>query len=262
VEEVDCSECGNRYDSDTQAFCPRCGSVGSNKVAGIVAAVRFEPGRRRAQVGGLVLIVTAATMLVLYGMVLATAGTLVADQSLALLQDQPGGELEIWVDGYVPADGSGTFAVATRAGFGLANGTLDASGGAHVPELSSASVNVTITTHNGTWNREVLVLRGDTQNVTVIPGVSATSGQLGTDALAGPVRIMVAFFMLVSLFVVLGGVSAVRLRNKNVAIGAAIVGIMPILILAVAVPNIGTMLLLLVMALALGFIVAGRSHFR
>ncbi len=259
MEEVECAECGHRYDSQTQTFCPRCGNMGSRS-AGQVAPMRSDPRRRRVQIGGVILISTASLLLILFGAVFAMAGTLVQEQGAELLQDQPGGELTVvFTDGAPVANAS--VAVTLLNGSLAAAGATDDDGRFGPLDLDVAVVNVTITHMQRAWHRQAVVIDGDSLLLRV-DAADATEATVGADALVGPVRGMLGFFIAISLFVLGGGIAAVRLRQRNIALSAGIVGLLPILIMAVAVPNIATMLLMFLLTLAVAFIFAGRGAFR
>lgn len=259
MEEVECAECSNRYDSQVHTFCPRCGNARQRGAAVSYRPQAFDPRRRRAQAGGVILLTTAALSLVLYGYGMVVAPQLLTPELAgAVMQDQPGGTLEVRLDGL---DGA-TVNVTRFDGTPLRNATA-VDGTATFEDLESAAVNVRVQHGSGHWSRQALVLEG--QAVTLRVGSDdpmADSTLAGADQMVTPIRVVLGFFAAVAAFVVLAGVSALRLRHRGIAIAGAVIGLLPVLMLAVAFPTVGSLLLLVLLGVALAFIVAGRMHFR
>lgn len=258
MEEVECAECSNRYDSQVHTFCPQCGNARQRGAAIAYRPQAFDPRRRRAQAGGVILIATAAFGLVLcaYGM-FAAPNLPSPELAGAVMQDQPGGTLEVHLDGL---DGA-TVNLTRFDGTPLRNATA-VNGTATFEELESAAVNVTVRHATGDWSRQALVLEGQTVRLRIAADDPMADDTLaGADQLVAPIRVVLGFFAAVAAFVVLAGVSALRLRHRGLAISGAVIGLLPVLMLAVAVPTVGSLLLLLLLGVALAFIVAGRMHF-
>ncbi len=262
MEEVECAECGHRYDSQSQTFCPRCGNQSTRR--GVTPAAlqpqRFDPRRRRVQFAGLMLIALGVVSLVAFGAVAALAHTFTLADSVEVLGGQPGGPLEVvFTDDGTPVEGATVFVAWAN---GNATGTTDADG-RYNTTLGEAQATLRIE-HNGTaWTRDVIALEGMPLDVAIDRNDATTSDDtLAPSVPVNSIRGLAGFFAFASLFVVIGGVAAFRLKGRSLAIAGAAAGLLPVLILVTAVPNIASMLLLIVLSIALFFIWQARSLFR
>lgn len=252
---MQCGECGTRYDSDQNPFCPRCGSTAHGKVVpgAIPVAARHDPARRRVQASGVLLLVVGALFLVsaLVGLTLPTQE--LAHRFVEPMADQPGGTLVL-----VPADDQPyNVTVTSLAGDPIANAT------GHVGELTIASPkHATLRiegVHQGAIvNATAIVLTGDTLRLALAdatPEEVAIGPTLETTVAVGRV-----VFIVVAVVLTGGGLCALLLRFYAGAATAAILGL-----LLSAVVLAGFLLAGLLFAIPFGFagvfILRGRRHF-
>ncbi|MGB1587087.1 MAG: hypothetical protein ACPHID_08610 [Thermoplasmatota archaeon] len=250
-ETVDCQECGQRYDSNEHPFCPRCGSEKSpERRRTMDLAQRSDPGRRRVQIGGLILAAVAALALVQF-LVAAfddsppDAATLDMLSGVELMRDAPGGTLELI--------GEGTYELRTMDGIVLANGTIM---GAATLELNSTFTNLTL---QGDIYRHLYV--PDDEHVTIAVSELSPGGPEWIAAgSVGAMQIIAGFMAFFAALTVLGGVMAFRLRQRRLAYLGCGLALLPGLILVILVPAAG-LLLLILPGVATGLIVSGRHQF-
>lgn len=264
TEAVGCTECGEHYDSQENPFCPRCGSMRTEgPVPGAVdAARRRSPARRRVQAAGVALMVVGAFFVVGSIFVAVMVGQAPPQTLQEALAGQPGGALSI----QVVAGGESVAAVVNLTGpegAPLTNGTTDAAGWFNTTGLEAASVTVHVAADNGTWQRRALVMRGDEVTLRIDTATDAQeSSWVGLDPFVRAVRIVAVFLAFLSLFIVAGGVAALRLRQRPLAVAGAMAGFLPLLVITVAAPMLGGLLLLAVVSGALVLILLGRHEFR
>lgn len=265
-ETVECAECGNRYDSASQPFCPRCGSEsGRTATAASYAPVRMDARGRRARAGGVILLILGSLALLQSGWTLVAPPAPDAEQlellaDVGFLQDQPGGTARLAVvQNGTPVDAAVT--VLRMDGRPVENATT-AAGTLNLTDLPSAFVNLTMRWEGQTWFRHVYVPASETLDVTVDVAADAP-GTVEWEAVEQltATRVLAAFLVLFSAFVVLGGVLALRLQKWGIALAAAILVALPALLLTAIVPLAG-LLLLLPGGLALAFVAMGRPYFR
>lgn len=254
-ETVDCQECGLRYDSSQNAFCPRCGSEhkAPERRATMDLVKRSDPARRRVQIGGVILMALAALALIQF--LIAAFDTSPPDDAtlemlsgVELMRDTPGGDLDVL--------GNGTYVLRLMDGTEVENGTL---AGSHTFDLSSTFTNLTLTTGDGEIIRLIYLPEGESHTLDLqgaAPGQEwVAAGTVGAmQALAG----FMAFF---AALTVLGGLMAFRLRHRKVAYLACGLALLPGLVLLILLPAAGLLLLLLPGA-ATGLIVSGRQQFQ
>ncbi len=257
MEEVDCAECGNRYDSQTNAFCPRCGNSRQKAATSSLQPARFDPRRRRAQIGGIILAVLGTFALIQAAWSAIAPAELDEEQldgfaEVALLRDQPGGELHIrWLESGAPVQGNVSFVGAN--GDPLANITLQ-NGWSNL----TADVAFGNATLQGS-NLTVSFYAPAGQTVTAIIDTAEPPTWVAVDQVPAT-RIIASFLAFFAAFVAFGGILAIRLKAWGLAVAAGVVALVPAVILALLVPVAG-ILLAFTTGLALAFIIAGRRHF-
>ncbi len=259
MEEVDCSECGNRYDSQANAFCPRCGNVSKRPAAAAAfKPARYDPRRRRAQIGGIILAVLGGFALMQAAWA-AIAPTPLDDAQLdgfadiELFRDQAGGDIRLrWLDNGTPLAGNVTFTGLN--GQALGNVTLS-NGWSNLTASAVAFGNATLVGSNVT----VQFYTPAGQRVSGTVDVSAPPNWVAVEQIPAT-RIIAAFLAFFAGFVLLGGIMAMRLKAWGLAVAAGFIALVPALLLAVIVPLAG-ILLAFPTALALAFVFGGRRHF-
>jgi hypothetical protein len=263
ADSVECAECGTRYDSDVQAFCPRCGGLrqGTPMAPAVTSAARRLPSRRRVQVGGVILAATSGVFFVLAVVGFFAAGSLTVE-SLQLLDGAEGGAVEV----RVVSGGEGVAGARVELqridGEAFANGTTDENGTVRLSAKASALNRVQVTYENQSWHRRVFAGPGAVRSVEfdVAAPPGALPDVLQTKKEVSQVRMfagMAAAFMALGIA---GGIAAIRLRPRNVAVAGAIAGLAPVLLLVFAVPAAGLVPALL-MGLAAALILPGRGAF-
>lgn len=252
-----CAECGTRYDSDQNPFCPRCGSVAKGAVvpAAVQVARRSDPGRRRVQASGALLLLVGALFLVSSLVGLAVPVGEVARQFVEPMADQPGGELVI-VPGveHTPFD-----AVVTSVdGKPIANATAQADP-VTVPSPDHATMVVNVTQGGAARQFHAVVLTGD--RLTVDLDEVGDGDVVVGSTLATTVQVGRVLFIAIAALLIGGGVAAILLRWWGLAAAAAVVGA-----LLAAVVLVGFLLPGLLFAVPFGFVavfvLGGRRHFR
>lgn len=252
---VPCAECGVRYDPASNRFCPRCGSTAKGKAvpAAVEVAQRRDPGRRRVQASGALLLVIGVLFLVSSAVSLAIPVGEMAKTFVTPMADQPGGTL-------VLEPGSlSSFDVIIRsvAGEVLANATNQTTPFTFASD-DHASLRYEVLAGTALRNGTVIVFPGDTVRIDAsqdhaLPLVSQT---LHTTVTVGRY-----VFLGIAAVLVAGGASAVALRFYGLAATAAVLGaLLALLVLA------GYLLAGLLFAIPFGFAAAfllrGRRHFR
>lgn len=224
---------------------------------------RFDPRRRRAKVGGLMLVALGIVSVLAFSAVIALAGQFSLADNQGVLGGQPGGPVTVvFTDNGTAVAGADV--ILAWSGGGV-NGTTDADG-TFKATAGGAQANVTIrhsAADNQTWVRDVLSLDSMPVTVAIDTGDPTTSDEpVAAPLPTNSIRAVAGFFLFISAFVLAGGVAAYRLKGRGIAIGGALAGLLPLLIMVTAVPNIATMVLLLLMAVALVFVWQARSLFR
>lgn len=253
---VACAECGVRYAPAANAFCPRCGSTAKGVAvpAALEVATRRDPGRRRVQASGALLLVVGLLFLVSSAISLAIPVGEMAQTFVEPMADQPGGTLVIAPGAYAPFD----VVVRSHAGEVLANATNQTQPFTFTsPEHATLHYEALVgegPARNGT----AIVFPGDTLQVSLddAPAFPAVSSTLATT-----VRVGRYVFLGLSAILLAGGASATALRWHGVAATAAVVGaLLALVVLA------GYLLAGLLFAVPFGFaayfILRGRRHFR
>lgn len=260
---VTCKECGTRYDSG-HGFCPHCGSTvrGSTLPAAVAVAQRRDPGRRRVQASGALLLIVGSLFLVSSLIGLAVPMGEVAQQFVEPMADQPGGTLVL----QAPQDASFDAVVTTQAGDEIANVTGHA-GPLNVSSPDHASLRVVARWQaNGTAGSmgfgaefDAIVLAGD--RLAIALDEPQDGDVLVSPTLRKIVQVGRVVFIAVAATLLGGGLCALLLRAWPFAVVAALIGI-----LLAAIVLVGYLVAGLLFALPFGFaaffILRGRRYFR
>lgn len=256
MDEVDCPECGARYDSDANAFCPRCGSErkAPAREATIASAQRTQPGRRRVQAGGLILAVLGglAALQFLIGAIVPAdpdPATLEMLSDVGFFRDLPGGEVVLSMQ----PGAVGNYTLATLDG----NATTGTAMNGTTLSLESAFMNLTVTLDGTQYVRMLYVPQGEQETVHLEDDAASWVSAGAPSALRG----IAAFMAFFAALVLVGGISAVRLRQRRLAVMAIVLAALPGLFLVFLAPPVGLLLLVLPGAAAY-LILSGRQHFR
>lgn len=253
---VPCAQCGVRYDPASNAFCPRCGSTakGAAVPAALEVAQRRDPGRRRVQASGALLLVVGLLFLVSALVSLAIPVGEMAQTFVDPMANQPGGTLTV-----DPA-GAGSFDVTLRsvAGDILANATNQTQPFSF-ESADHATLRYEVRTAAGARNGTAIVFPGDTLRIAAdapspaLPLVSST--------LATTVEVGRYVFLGIAAVLVAGGASAIALRFYGLAATAAILGALLALIVLAGYLLAG-LLFAIPFGFAAAFLLRGRRYFR
>lgn len=248
-----CAECATRYDSDQNAFCPRCGSTERGKaVPGAIAvARRNDPSRRRVQASGVLL--AAVGLLFLASSIatlVATAGG-VPNEFGTVIEGQPGGTLVV----RTPDNATFDATLSSLDGEPLANVT--AAPGEWTIKSPRAAARLEVAWDGQERNGTVFAMLGDRFVV--------EADELGDEPLAsGGIRTMtrVTAGLTLGLCAILmaGGVAAVALRAWPLAVVGASVGAF-LGLMSLFVLLLPGLLFALPFGFAATFILRGRRHF-
>lgn len=265
---VTCKECGTRYDT-SQGFCPRCGSTarGPATPAAVAVAQRRDPGRRRVQASGAVLLAVGALLAVVFAAMLALSGTLTQGFLDDMQRDPsrvavPGGSIVVLVtDAGAPAPGV-PVNVTTLDGVAVTNGTTDEGGRFEARLGGTAFANVTVARDGDDLVRRVVAIDGSAVTLRFDLGAaSAAASWAGFEKLQAVMRVVLAVFLAVALLLAAAGVCALALRAWSVALAGAAIGMVPALVLTVASLSLGAFLMLVVVGVPLVLIARGRRYF-
>lgn len=266
MDRVTCAECQENYDSDAMPFCPRCGSTKSTP--GVLSGARAtaaarDPRRRRVQIGGVMLTILGGLGVVMFILSAVLAGQLMTDIAGDVLVGLPGGELEVRVLDNGTAVPNATVQILHQNGTILHEDRTEASGWSNVTALDEALVDVRVLTPEGNWTRTVIVLQGSDDQLIIDVAEDPTTSPdwVGAAELVRTLRITAVVFSVASLMVLAAGISALRLRNRGLAITGAVVGLIPALLLFVVTLAVGALLMVLSLTVALYMVVAGRHQF-
>ncbi|MHB8632946.1 MAG: hypothetical protein ACYDBQ_03125 [Thermoplasmatota archaeon] len=268
AESVECSECGNRYDSAVSAFCPRCGStkVGKPLPGAIPTGQRTDPRRRRVQMAGVMLmmigLVSAAPSL--YGIVYPPALPAGFYENLATVFSAGaglGGALHLTLMDNGTVVKNATLHVSRYFG-GNASVTRVGSDGHAFVTLPGEYSNVTVVSGNHTWYLRVLSLPAHPVTTTfeVAPSTAGNvqwvSWSAGRDG-----RILSAVAGVLLLFVALAGLAAVRLKGYGLALAGALFIFILWLLGTLIFLDVWLGLMTLVVGYLVLLLVRGRSYF-
>ncbi len=252
---VTCKECGTRYDSDHNAFCPRCGSTARGAVltAAVAVAQRRDPGRRRVQASGALLLIVGGLFLAS-----AVASAIVTRGDLPpgyadLMANQDGGTLVLTAPNGTTYDAT----VSAMGGSVLANVT-SASADTEVDLDGHAAVRVRATFGNVTRNATAIVLAGDVLRLdvgTLAEGYVAVGSNVATIN-----RVATGLAIAFTLVLVAGGLAALLLRAWPLAVVAAVLGAL-LGMLSLFFFLLTGLLFAIPFGFAAYFILRGRRHF-
>lgn len=264
MEQVQCAECSRQYDSDEHPFCPRCGSLGKSDAVATTASTisrRHDPKRRRAQLAGVILAVLGSITGILFLATAILAPSLVP-VTLPSFEMQDGGHLTVQVQDETGPLDEVSVVVNNLAGEQLASGfTIN---GSTTFALPQAGVQVVVSQGGENWTWNVLSLNQTQDHIQLSADLSKPAGDhgwVGADTFVQGSRILAGIFTVISLFTLLGGIQAIRLRNKGIALAGAIVGGLPWFILFMMAPNVAVGLVLLLFVVSAVFIQGGKAHF-
>lgn len=253
---VPCAQCGVRYDPASNAFCPRCGSTakGAAVPAALEVAQRRDPGRRRVQASGALLLVVGVLFLISALVSLAIPVGEMAQTFVAPMADQPGGTLT------VDASDAGPFDVSLRSmgGTVLANAT-NQTAPFSFESTEHATVQYTVVTASGTRNGTAIVFPGDTLRID--PDAPSPALPVVSSTLATTVEVGRYVFLGIAAVLVAGGTSAIALRFYGLAATAAILGALLALIVLAGYLLAG-LLFAIPFGFAAAFLLRGRRYFR
>lgn len=260
---VQCAECADAYDSDDNAFCPRCGATATADTPAKAAAMarRDEPSRRRVQAAGVMMSATGGLLLLLGVIVLFAAGP-AANAVFTDGAPQMSSPLAVQVldNGTAVAGASVMFQVI---GGGNETVATDADGWANVSARDGAVVEVSLPGADGPAALRILAINLASEGPVVITYDHATDAfdhaAMGRDAVAKMGRVFGGVAIALALPSVLGGMAAVRLRNLSTATLGAAMGLLPWLFVAMA--NLVGVVMVALFVTALVFIRQGRAHF-
>jgi hypothetical protein len=258
ADSVQCAECGHRYDSETNPFCPHCGSTGSRVPPGAaaVAAQAADPMVKRVKRAGIILMVMGSFFVVQAGLVAFLPG-MAAESMAPSLANQAGGDLTVIID--PPAIGNLTLRDLDGKVLATTNFT---DGRAKLDLGNQAVANATVELAAGNWSRTVVVPEsGDLTWRLETDSDSATSdAPLVSPWLLGFMRVTGGIGCAIAGLVVVGGVAAFRRRGRGLALTGAVLGSLLGLLAVMAYLLLG-----LLFALPLGYamvaILRGRRVF-
>ena len=267
---VVCAECHTRYEATQFSFCTRCGSTaraGSGAPVPVSPLRRRDPARMRLQLGGVLLLAVGLVFVgsaVLLFMNPAWSQGTSFDQLGQSPADPtaPAGDIQVHVtDSGVDLRGANVSVTAGNRT--VATGTTGADGRYNATLTGSFAVNVTVQAGNGTWVRRALAPHGFVVPVDVDIGRDARS----TDRVAGPEELFLVTgiaWLVMSLLMVLGGLAAVLVRWRGLALGGPLPTVAFVLWLAVLLFQAGIAILLPIVLVVMPYalVVSGRSAFR
>ncbi len=261
---MECTECGARYDSSQNPFCPRCGSLETRSEAVAVAqAERSEPLRRRVQAMGVVLMV--------FGLIFGASMIFVAFQARPLMEGNmetlgggvAGGALNVSLrDGDAGVQNASVviFSLDSKE---LLNQSTGIDGSVRFPSLEEAAVRVLVSHNNDSWERNVFVLAGggDVRLTLDTTDASDDASWVGLDTVVTAVRIFAVVGTVCFLLAILGGLAALRLRYHGLATAGAVGLLVPTIGAGVASMNVVAWLIVVLGILALVLIRRGHRFF-
>lgn len=272
---VPCAECGNRYDAETTTFCPRCGSTLHGKDPELrVPVLANDPRRRRAQMGGAILLFMGLAFLGIWGYGLVSAGShpeLSIDSFVGLTGDSPipAGDLRLQVLNNGTAVANATVSLRLPSGLPFKDGVTDAAGWYNTSLERQAAVNITVHAGNVTFERRAFVVWPNLADVRldVAKDAPRVSGWLGLEQFNDLAIWFLMFVGAAALLMAVGGGAALALRLPGLAVAAPIPSIVVtsllfVWTLLVGVFYVGIVLLLALQVTALVMVASGRMAFR
>ncbi|MES2154004.1 MAG: Ig-like domain-containing protein [bacterium] len=271
---VPCAECGNRYDADTTAFCPRCGSTIRGKDPEVrVPVLANDPRRRRAQMGGAILLFMGLAFFGLWGYGLASAGFHPEgsiDSFVGLTGDSPipAGDLHLQILDNGTAVPNATVALALPSGVAFKSGITDDNGWFNVTLDRQAAVNITVHAGNITLERRAFVVWPASEEVHLdVADPARSTAWLGLQEFNQMALVVLMVSGVAFLLMAVGGGAALALRTPNLAVAApmptvVLTGLLFLWTLLVGVFYVGIVLLLALQVTAIVMVASGRSAFR
>jgi len=272
---VPCAECGNRYDTETTTFCPRCGSTLQGKDPEVrVPVLANDPRRRRAQMGGAILLFMGLAFFAIWAYGLVSAGYHPEgsiDSFVGLTGDSPipAGDLHLQVlHNGTPVPGANVH-LRLPSGVAFRDGNTDSAGWYNTTLERQAAINITVQAHNLTLERRAFVVWPNSEEVRLDVGRDAPhdAAWLGLEQFN---QLAVLFLMAIgaaSLLMAGGGAAALALRFPAFAVIAPLPSIIVTSLLflwtlLVGVFYIGIVLLLAMQVTAFAMVASGRGSFR
>lgn len=215
---VTCKECGTRYDT-THGFCSRCGSTARGPVTPAVLAVaqRRDPGRRRVQAAGVLLLAVGGLFLTSTLVTLVMSDGDLPPEYIGFFDDQAGGMLVLTAANGTTYDAL----VSTMDGTPLANASGQ-SGDLGVDLTDHAAVRVQVASGGETHNATVVVFAGDT--VRLLVDDLGDGDVIASDAVGTINRVATGIAVVFTIVLALGGLAALLLRAWPLAATAAVLG--------------------------------------
>lgn len=272
---VPCAECGNRYDADAMRFCSRCGSTVQGKdPEARVPVLANDPRRRRAQMGGAILLFMGLGIFAVWGWGLMMAGFDAEDDIegfVGLTGDSPipAGDLHVRaLANGTPLPGADV-RLRLPSGADYLQGTTDAHGWYNVSLARQAAVTIHVSLGNDSVERRAFVVWPSLEElrIDVLRDEPHASGRVGLEQFSALVVVVLVFIGLASLLMATGGAAALALRLPNLAIAAPIPGLVATTILflwtiLVGAFEVGVLALLALQIAAIAMIASGRGVFR
>ncbi len=272
---VPCAECGSRYDADTTTFCPRCGSTIHGKDPEVrVPVLANDPRRRRAQMGGAILLFMGLAFFAIWGYGLVSAGfhpegSIDGFVGLTGSSPIPAGELHIRVVRDGVAIENATVVLALPSGLPFKSGATNHAGWYNASLERQAAVNITIHAGNVTLERRAFVVWPASEEVLldVARDPARSTEWLGLQEFNQLAVVGLILSGATFLLMAVGGGAALALRLPNLAVGAPVPAIVLtsllfVWTLLVGVFYIGIVLLLALQMTAIVMVASGRSAFR
>lgn len=279
---VQCSECGNRYDLDAQAFCSRCGSttriasVGPAAVAGTAPrSAALTAARRRAQIGGLLSTILGLLFVVAsLGFLFTTLPTPGPNpdaaldnylESIFLVQPNAtfkGGALSLHVVNTTALPANVT--LLTPGGKPFLNATTDAKGWLNTTLVEHAAATLRVSIGNRTFARDVLSFP-ESKLVVILDGnhdATTDSHRLGIEPVRNYARAFLGIIAGAGVLLMAAGICAILLRWHTFALIAPSPTLVLIGYVTVATAGIGLILLFLLEFVALVLVASGKRAFR
>lgn len=272
---VPCAECGNRYDAEAMKFCSRCGSTVQGKDPDVrVPVLANDPRRRRAQMGGAILMFMGLSFFAIWAYGLVSAGfhpEAGIDSFVGLTGDSPvpAGDLHLRVLDNGTAVANAAVAVRLPSGLDHKAGLTDAQGWYNVTLERQAAVTITVSEGNRSIERRAFIVWPNTEQVTLDFGRDGnqTDAWLGLEDFNKMAAVVVFAIGAAALLMGIGGASALALRFPNLAIVAPVpalvgTGLLFLWTILVGTFEVGILAILILQLVAIGMVASGRSSFR
>jgi len=263
---VACADCGTAYDAAQITFCPRCGATAvrprTPSAANPAGTSRRDPARMRLQLGGIVLLVIGLLATANSGYLLLAPG--LAQETVykvaAAQTNVTGGTVALHLtDAGRAVAGARVWAVG-EDGRTLLNGTTDADGRLSATLKGAPAGQLHVAAGNLTWTRRVVAFQGSTLDVALDTRDPVDSPEaLGVSQYV--TTVLVASTGL-SLLLALGGLAAVLVRWRGLALGGPLPMVALAVLFALLFLSVGGLVLLLLLGGPYALILSGRAAFR